>query len=112
MSSDNYDLNKGAVKFDQSKPQWDLLPLDALDDVAKVFSYGATKYEKLNWLNGMRYGRFIAATFRHIRDFWLGEDNDKESGHPHLAHAAANILMLLASMKRGCGTDDRNTVSH
>lgn len=105
--SDNFDLKKGAVKFDGDKPRWDLLPLDALDDVAAVFTYGAKKYDTYNWLNDMRYGRYIAATFRHLRDYWLGQDNDSESGLSHLAHAGANILMLLGSIKRGKGTDDR-----
>lgn len=106
--ADNYDIAIGAVKFDGDKPRWDLLPLDALDTVAKVFTYGATKYTEHNWLNNMRYGRFVAAAFRHLRDYWLGEDLDKESGLPHLAHATANLLMLLASIQRGKGTDDRH----
>lgn len=104
---DNFEISKGAVKYDSDKPRWDLLPLDALDEIAAVFSYGAKKYTEYNWLNNMRYGRYIAATFRHLRDYWLGEDRDKESGLLHLAHAGANILMLLGSIKRGKGTDDR-----
>lgn len=112
MNSDNYDPEKGAIKLDKGKPKWDLLPLDALDEVAQVFTYGADKYQPYNWLNDMRYGRYIAATFRHLRDFWLGEDIDQESGRHHLAHAAANMLMLLSSIKRKRGVDDRNTVPH
>lgn len=104
---DNFDINKGAIKHDGNKPRWDLLPLDAVDEIAQVFTYGAKKYDTYNWLNDMRYGRYIAATFRHLRDYWLGEDLDKESGLSHLAHAGANILMLLGSIKRGKGTDDR-----
>jgi hypothetical protein len=85
--------------------------MDALDEIAKVFTYGADKYTAYNWLNDMRYGRFIAATFRHLRDYWLGEDMDKESKLPHLAHAGANILMLLASVLRKKGMDDRQAVN-
>lgn len=37
----------------------------------------------------------------------LGEETDKESGLPHLDHAAASILMLSAMVKRDRGEDDR-----
>jgi hypothetical protein len=33
---------------------------------------------------------------RHVTDWWDGEKNDKGSGLPHLAHAACDILFLLA----------------
>lgn len=94
-------------KDDGEKPRWDLLPFDALDEVAIVLKYGAKKYEARNWEKGMAWGRLLAAAFRHLSAWALGRGVDEESGLPHLSHAACCVLMLLALEKRNVGTDDR-----
>lgn len=104
---DNFDMSKGAMKFDGGKPRMDLIPHDALFDIASVFTFGAVKYDSWNWCKGMRWGRCLAACIRHIYQFLGGDDNDKESGLPHLAHAGACIMMALSMLKRGLGEDDR-----
>lgn len=96
-----------AVKQDQDKPRWDLVPFDALDEVAQVFTYGARKYADRNWERGMAWGRLLAAALRHLAAWARGEDHDPESGHRHLAHAGCCVLMLLSLTMRGHGTDDR-----
>lgn len=98
----------GGVKFDDGKPRWDLLPMDALNDVAAVLQYGAKKYAARNWEKGMHWGRLQAAALRHLAAWSIGQDEDIESGLPHLAHAACCVLMLLAMEQRGIGTDDRS----
>ena len=95
------------VKLDAGKPRWDLLPFDALDEVAIVLDYGAQKYAARNWEKGMAWGRLLAAALRHLAKWAIGHDLDAESGLPHLSHAACCVLMLLALHKRGVGTDDR-----
>lgn len=100
-------MNEGK-KFDSGKPRWDLLPFDALDDVAGVLHYGAEKYAARNWEKGMAWGRLAAAALRHLAAFMRGENMDAESNHPHLAHFACCALMLLALWKRNVGTDDRS----
>lgn len=94
-------------KDDSAKARWDLLPFDALDEVAIVLKYGAEKYAPRNWEKGMAWGRLLAATLRHLAHWALRHDVDDESGLPHLSHAACCVLMLLALHKRGVGTDDR-----
>lgn len=96
-----------AKKFDDEKPRWDLLPFDALDEVAEVLRYGAKKYAARNWELGMRWGRLLAASLRHLTLWARGQDRDSESGHHHLAHAACCVLMLLALVRRKVGKDDR-----
>lgn len=98
-----------AEKFDTEKPRTDLLPADALLGAAEAFSYGARKYAAWNYLSGdgLRWGQFLGAALRHLFAWSLGEETDKESGLSHLDHAAASILMLSASVRRGVGTDDR-----
>lgn len=84
-----------AIKADDQKPRFDLIPPNALIDVARVFTFGAKKYEDHNWMRGFRWGRLFASTMRHLWSWWGGETNDSESGLPHLAHATCCILMLL-----------------
>jgi hypothetical protein len=96
-----------AVKHDGDKARWDLLPFDALDEVALVLKYGAQKYASRNWEKGMSWGRLLGAALRHLGAWACGIEVDAESGHPHLAHAACCVLMLLALVKRNVGTDDR-----
>jgi hypothetical protein len=96
-----------AQKLDAGKPRWDLLPFDALDDVAKVMAFGATKYSARNWEQGLSWGRLLAACLRHVTAWARGIEADEETGLPHLAHATCCLLMLAASVKRGIGGDDR-----
>lgn len=96
-----------AVKADAGKPRTDLLPFDALLEVAEVLDYGAKKYAERNWEKGLAWGRLVGAALRHLWAWCGGEERDPESGHRHLAHFACCALMLLASVKRGVGVDDR-----
>lgn len=96
-----------ATKHDAGKARWDLLPLDALGDVAAVMTHGADRYGAGNWCKGMAWGRLLAACMRHLSAWALGTDLDADSGLPHLAHAGACVLMLGALVRRGKGVDDR-----
>lgn len=95
------------VKFDEGKPRFDLLPPDALNEVARVFTMGAAKYADRNWEKGMDWGRVYAATHRHMGAFWGGEQFDAESGLLHTAHATFGTLVLTAYQMRDIGIDSR-----
>lgn len=95
------------LKHDNDKPDLSLLPSEFLEEVARAMMYGAKKYERYNYLNGIAWTRILAASLRHITAYNDGEDVDKESGVSHLGHAGACILMLLTYSKRGLGKDDR-----
>ena len=86
--------DNSARKDDTMKPRMELLPPDALVEIAKVFTKGAEKYSDRNWERGMDWGRLYAATMRHLSAFWAGEDIDSEWGYSHLAHAGCSILMF------------------
>ena len=96
-----------AQKHDAGKPRLDLLPFDALEQVGAVLDYGAKKYAARNWEKGLAWGRLLGAALRHLGAWARGANLDAESGLPHLAHAACCVLMLLASVTRGIGADDR-----
>ena len=94
-------------KDDKGKIRVDLLPTEALVEVAKVLTFGASKYDPWNWKAGMAYSRLYGATLRHLFAWSEREDHDPESGLLHLAHAGCNILFLLAYQVLNIGTDDR-----
>lgn len=96
-----------ALKYDGGKPGVELLPTDALEEIAKVLDYGAQKYAAHNWRKGMKWGRLAGALLRHVFAWLRGEDRDEESGHLHLAHAGCCVLFLLSYVLTGTGTDDR-----
>lgn len=98
---------KEAQKFDGGKTQLDLFPHEALEEIGKVFTYGAAKYSRMNWRLGMDWSRLYGALLRHLNAWNSGEDKDPESGLPHLAHAGCCVTMLLASQISNLGTDDR-----
>lgn len=88
----------GAVKHDQGKVDWAILPIGASEEIIKVFQFGAEKYARGNFLegDGLQYTRVLNSLLRHTYAFMRGEDTDPESGLSHLAHAGANIYMLLS----------------
>lgn len=95
------------VKHDQGKPRLDLLPPRAVEIVGAVLAYGAEKYAPNNWAKGADWSRYTGAALRHVFAHLRGEDNDPETGLPHLAHATCCLLFLLEYQAAGLGTDDR-----
>jgi len=87
------------VKYDSDKPRMDLvlsqLPA-ALLSLGSCLGYGAAKYSEDNWTRVPDASkRYMAAVMRHILAFQQGEELDPESGKPHLAHAATNLMFVL-----------------
>lgn len=94
-------------KFDQDKVRIDLLPSEALLEVAKVLTFGAGKYGEHNWRKGIAWSRVYAAALRHMMKWNSGETYDEETGLNHLSHACANILFLLYYAEKHGELDDR-----
>lgn len=84
-----------------------ILAMPGLDQVAKVGDYGAKKYDQWNYVKGMPWTKLLGSCSRHLASFIRGEDLDKESGLPHLAHLAYNALILLGYMENHNALDDR-----
>ena len=86
---------------------YSLLPVDGLEEVARVYEYGSRKYAAHNWRKGYPFSWSMDALLRHVWAFVRGQDNDPESGLRHLAHACFHCLSLLTYVKTGTGKDDR-----
>ena len=89
-------------KYDAGKPRYDLIPADALEEVAKVLTAGAVKYAPENW----RYvedpqNRYFSAAQRHMWATKRGEEMDvgteeaPGTGCWHDACAIASLMFKL-----------------
>ena len=99
-------MSKG-LKYDQKKPPLDLLTLEFLEGTANALAYGAKKYGRQNFKQGIEHTRLISAALRHINQYNAGEDLDPESLESHLSHAAASLNMLMWMIKHRPDLDDR-----
>lgn len=95
------------VRFDTGKARVDLLDTEFLEQIGKVLAFGAGKYDEHNWRKGIAVSRNIAAALRHTFAAMRGEDTDPESGLPHLAHAACDLMFAWWTIRHRPKFDDR-----
>jgi len=89
------------MKFDAGKLDYTLVPWDGLEEIVKVLAFGAQKYDRDNWRKvEFAQTRYLAAAFRHLAAYNMGEKTDSETDISHLAHAGCCLLFLLALEKR------------
>lgn len=87
--------------FIDGKLRWDLLPLDLIEELVKVYDYGAKKYYPESWKEiPDGYQRLKAAALRHLVAFEKGEDIDSESRLSHLICASWNLLTCYYYTKK------------
>jgi len=102
--------SEGALRFDAGKPRFELMPPDALEEVAKVYEFGAKKYGENNWLKGMSWLRVVGSMLRHTYAWLAGEEHDVESKLHPMAHVVFGALTIIAYSKRKLGEDNRPKV--
>lgn len=82
--------------FKDKKLRWDLLPLQEIEDIVKVYTAGADKYGDNNWQNLENgYQRYKAALLRHLLEYEKGNEFDHETNCRHLAQVAWNAISML-----------------
>lgn len=94
------------IKTAAGKVPLQLLPLRALQGVARVFGYGARKYAKGNWHradDAEIAERYVGGALRHLMacqrpdgtiDLAALAALDAESGLPEIDHAICGLIML------------------
>lgn len=95
-----------SVKNDiiDDKLRWDLLPMEEIEDIVKVYHAGAKKYGPNNWQNlDNGFERYRAAAARHLMEYMKGERIDSDTGCFHLAQCAWNCIAMLWYDKHGKG---------
>lgn len=81
-------------KDDAGKPRFDLIPMEVMLELAKLYTLGAKKYDDHNWKKGLSYSRTHSAMMRHFVFWWLGEDIDPDNGQHHLDSVIWNAIAL------------------
>ena len=91
------DLSKNiqCAKSDKGKLPISLVPMTIIKDIAAIRKYGEEKYHAPNNWVLVDKQRYVDAMWRHLIAYQEGEEYDKESGLPHLWHAACNMAFIL-----------------
>lgn len=71
-----------------------LIPVETLEAVLRVLSYGAAKHGERDYLN-YSDENLLDASYRHLAEVRKGDAPDAETGESHWAHVAANAIMAL-----------------
>lgn len=106
MSKNKTELKVG-TKNDSDKVRFELIDPDFIENIAKVLTAGASKYDDFNWARGINYSRVLGALKRHIHEFEIGNEIDEETNLTHLHHAACNLMFLSFYTKHRKEFDDR-----
>lgn len=99
-------IENKSVKNDiiDDKLRWDLLPMEEIEDIVKVYHAGAKKYGPNKWQNlDNGFERYRAAAARHLMEYMKGERVDSDTGCFHLAQYAWNCIAMLWYDKHGKG---------
>lgn len=94
-------------KNDIKKAPIDLIPYEALEEMAFTLAAGEQKYGTASWAKGLKLRRLLSAALRHIGQFNSGEDFDKETKTIHLSNAAVNLMFAIWMYKNRPDLDDR-----
>lgn len=87
--------NNQSYKADNGKTRLDLVSPTFIEAVGKIRTFGVSKYGDSDSWAKVEPQRYMAALLRHINAYRMGEETDKESGMPHLWHAACNLMFLI-----------------
>jgi hypothetical protein len=99
-----------AKKEKSNKPDLSLIPYCVEAELARAMMNGETKYGRYNYCLGHDNTDLCGAAKRHIGRYLAGETIDPESKVHHLAHAMANMLMIIHQEDLGTSRDNRHKV--
>jgi hypothetical protein len=90
------------------KPRLSLVPPSSIIYQALAMANGAGKYGAYNFREkSPQASIYYEAAMRHVHSWWDREENAKDSGVPHLAHAIACLGILIDCTETGKLIDDR-----
>ena len=97
--ADRFDTGKSAIEFN-------LLGREVQEVEASVWASGAKKYSAGNWLKGQSTTKAAGSLLRHLMAYLDGENDDPESGLPHIGHIITSAKILANGQLKGF--DDRH----
>jgi len=93
-------LKDGDAKKDEKKLRYDLIPIEPIEGLAQILTYGSLKYDDNNWLKSDHPERYYAALFRHLAEIRKGKMIDPESSLLHLDHAFCCLMMYRELLRK------------
>jgi hypothetical protein len=108
-------MHEKALRHNNAKARMDLLPWDAILELANHYTNSMRKYPDRNWEKGLEWNKGCAASMsRHLAKWSMGEDFETETLPDgtdfttyHDLAMAWNAIALVAYRLRGIGVDDR-----
>lgn len=102
-------MSDKAMRDNVGKEPVHMVPPEIELMLAKIYEFGATKYEKDNWRKGTDWSVCYASAQRHLKKWWSHnyEDLDEESKLSHLWHALWNVATLAIYEQERLGADNR-----
>lgn len=96
-------------RHNTGKPElsFNLLGRAVQEGEARVWEFGAKKYAPGNWLKGMSWTSGSDSLLRHLTALMAGENNDPETGLPHVDHIVCCAKILSHSFHTRKDLDDR-----
>lgn len=94
-SDSEYEIAK---RYNKDKVDFTIIPIDALEEEARVWMVGEDKYGRDNWekfWGEQTVNSVMASLLRHSYAILKGEVNDTETGYQHAAHIRCNAAMLI-----------------
>ena len=87
--------------------RFDLIPPNAIIEIAELYGRGAEKYEDRNWEQGYPISLSFAALNRHLWQFWNGENRDEETKAHHLSSVIFHAIAMMTFQDTHPEFDDR-----
>ena len=99
------------LRHNTGKLKWSLVDYKSLEPLVKVLEFGMEKYSADNWKRGLMTREVIESLLRHTYALLENEDNDSESGLPHVGHILANAMFLSYMINNKPEYDNRSNDS-
>ena len=94
------------IKDMDGKIRYDLIPPEALLELARVYTLGAERYGDHNVEKGIPVHECIGAIERHIARLKMGQDLSLKHQTHEAAHAAFWCFTLISQYYRGLEVED------
>lgn len=102
-----------ATRYNSGKLKWTLISPKAICVLVRVLMFGAERYGSHNWKKGLVRSEILDSIQRHYAELLDGQENDKESGLPHIGHIMANCMFYsYHSMNNSFEPENDSSESH